>query len=60
MRAGVPPTVRGGPRVRSGELSGSAALRLYHGVVEGHEVHVRGSDPTYGRGVDTRLEVDLG
>jgi nitroimidazol reductase NimA-like FMN-containing flavoprotein (pyridoxamine 5'-phosphate oxidase superfamily) len=42
------------------ELSGSAALRLYHGVMERHEVHVRGSDPTYGRGVDTRLEVDLG
>jgi len=42
------------------ELSGSADLRLYHGVVERHEVHVRGSDPTYGRGVDTRLEVELG
>jgi nitroimidazol reductase NimA-like FMN-containing flavoprotein (pyridoxamine 5'-phosphate oxidase superfamily) len=42
------------------ELSGEADLRLYHGVVGRHEVHVRGSDPTYGRGVDTRLEVDLG
>ena len=41
------------------ELSGEARLRLYHGVVERHEVHVRGSDPTYGRGVDSRMEVDL-
>ena len=41
------------------ELSGEARLRLYHGVVNRHEVHVRGSDPTYGRGVDCRLEVDL-
>jgi nitroimidazol reductase NimA-like FMN-containing flavoprotein (pyridoxamine 5'-phosphate oxidase superfamily) len=42
------------------ELSGPADLRLYHGVVQRHEVHVRGSDPTYGRGVDTRREVVLG
>ena len=42
------------------DLSGTAALRLYHGVVERHEVHVRGSDPVYGRGVDTRREVELG
>lgn len=53
-------------RVRDGargftpnELSGAAELRLYRVDVDRAEIHVRGSDPVRGRGVDTRLEVNL-
>ena len=41
------------------ELSGPADLRLYVATAARLEVHVRGSDPVYGRGVDTRREVTL-
>jgi len=41
------------------ELSGAAALRLFRAEVERAEIHVRGSDPVWGKGVDTRLEVHL-
>jgi hypothetical protein len=36
------------------ELSGSAARRLYRARATSHEVHIRGRDPVYGVGVDTR------
>jgi nitroimidazol reductase NimA-like FMN-containing flavoprotein (pyridoxamine 5'-phosphate oxidase superfamily) len=41
------------------ELSGNAALRLYRAVATRHQVHVRGSDPAYGKGIDHRETVEL-
>ncbi len=42
------------------ELSGDADLRLYRATTAEIAVHVRGSDPSYGTGVDTRLVVPPG
>ena len=39
------------------ELSGDAKLRLYRATASEIAVHVRGSDPSYGTGTDTRLVV---
>jgi Pyridoxamine 5'-phosphate oxidase len=39
------------------QLSGDAVLRLYCAEGTGFEVHVRGRDPRYGTGVDTRRPV---
>lgn len=39
------------------ELSGAAALRLYRATVTSYAVHIRGSHPIYGTGVDARLPV---
>jgi nitroimidazol reductase NimA-like FMN-containing flavoprotein (pyridoxamine 5'-phosphate oxidase superfamily) len=39
------------------ELRGEADLRLYVARATKHEVHIRGGDPTYGTGIDTRREV---
>ena len=53
-------TLSGGARpFTPAELSGAARLRLYHATVVRHEVHVRGSDPDRGRGVDTRATVEI-
>jgi nitroimidazol reductase NimA-like FMN-containing flavoprotein (pyridoxamine 5'-phosphate oxidase superfamily)/uncharacterized glyoxalase superfamily protein PhnB len=41
------------------ELSGSAQLRLYRADATSHAVHIRGSDPTYGTGIDTRVAVAM-
>ena len=41
------------------ELSGDAPLRLYQATAREFAVHIRGSDPTYGRGVDTRMTVQF-
>jgi hypothetical protein len=41
------------------ELSGAAPLRLYRATATSHEVHVRGRDPKYGKGIDTRMTVSL-
>ena len=41
------------------ELSGDAGLRLYRAVATRHEVHVRGSDPAYGKGIDHRETIEL-
>ncbi|GAA4351164.1 pyridoxamine 5'-phosphate oxidase family protein [Angustibacter luteus] len=41
------------------ELSGAAELRLYRLRVVQHDVHVRGSDPVHGTGIDRRVQVDL-
>ena len=41
------------------ELSGSARLRLYRAGATSHAVHIRGSDPTYGTGIDTRVAVAM-
>ena len=44
---------------RPDELSGDADLRLFRARATGYEVHVRGSDPDYGTGIDTRRRVWL-
>ena len=44
---------------RPDELQGPAPLRLYRARVAEHSVLVRGGDPEFGRGVDTRLTVTL-
>ena len=41
------------------ELRPPALLRLYRATVTEHSVLVRGSDPVFGRGVDTRIVVTL-
>jgi nitroimidazol reductase NimA-like FMN-containing flavoprotein (pyridoxamine 5'-phosphate oxidase superfamily) len=53
-------------RVREGaraftpdQLRGESELRLYRVDVDRAEIHVRGGDPVRGKGVDTRLEVNL-
>jgi nitroimidazol reductase NimA-like FMN-containing flavoprotein (pyridoxamine 5'-phosphate oxidase superfamily) len=50
---------KGGRPFAPDELSGAADLRLYLLDVATVEVHARGGHPTWGRGIDTRLEVDL-
>jgi hypothetical protein len=49
----------GAKRLQPRELSGDAVLRLYRARATGHEVHIRGRDPMYGVGVDTRRQVSL-
>ena len=39
------------------ELSGDEDLRLYRARATRHELHVRGSDPDYGTGIDKRVTV---
>lgn len=39
------------------ELSGDGDLRLYRARATRHELHVRGSDPDYGTGIDKRVTV---
>ncbi|MEV6495022.1 hypothetical protein AB0M20_41335, partial [Actinoplanes sp. NPDC051633] len=41
------------------ELSGDGDLRLYVLSATRHEVHIRGADPVYGTGIDTRREISL-
>lgn len=40
------------------ELSGDAELRLYRATAHSVEIHVRGSDPERGTGIDRRLAVE--
>ena len=42
------------------ELRGDADLRLYRATASEIALHVRGSDPSYGTGIDTRLVVPPG
>ena len=42
------------------ELSGDADLRLYRATVETAQVHVRGSHPVWGSGIDRRVTVRVG
>lgn len=39
------------------ELRGVAPLRLYRATVTEVAVHIRGSDPVHGRGIDARLPI---
>jgi hypothetical protein len=41
------------------ELRGPAKLHLYHATVTEHWVLIRGSDPVWGRGTDSRYAVSL-
>ena len=41
------------------ELSGDGDLRLYRARATRHQLHVRGGDPTYGRGIDHRETVTV-
>lgn len=41
------------------ELSGQAQLRLYRATVTGFAVHIRGSHPKFGTGIDTRVPVAM-
>jgi len=41
------------------ELRGAEPLRLYRATVTAHAVHIRGSDPTYGEGIDSRREITM-
>ncbi|MBO3747579.1 pyridoxamine 5'-phosphate oxidase family protein [Streptosporangiaceae bacterium NEAU-GS5] len=41
------------------ELSGEAPLRLYRAAASGIAVHIRGSHPTLGTGIDARVPVDM-
>ena len=53
-------SVRSGVRAYGvDELSGDAELRLYRAVVRSTEIHVRGSDPERGTGIDRRLTVQM-
>lgn len=50
---------RGGARPFSREeLTGDGDLRLYVATATSYEVLVRGGDPRYGRGTDTRMPAD--
>ncbi len=41
------------------ELSGAEDLRLYRARATRHQLHVRGGDPTYGKGIDHRETVTV-
>ncbi|HEY3531368.1 MAG TPA: pyridoxamine 5'-phosphate oxidase family protein [Nocardioides sp.] len=49
---------RGGRRFAPEELSGDGDLRLYVATATAYDVHVRGSHPTYGTGIDRRMATD--
>ncbi|HEY0538927.1 MAG TPA: pyridoxamine 5'-phosphate oxidase family protein [Actinoallomurus sp.] len=46
-------------RFELGELLSPALLRLYRATVTEHSVLIRGGDPDYGRGADSRMTVFL-
>jgi nitroimidazol reductase NimA-like FMN-containing flavoprotein (pyridoxamine 5'-phosphate oxidase superfamily) len=50
---------RGARAFAPAEVSGPAPIRLYRAIAATHELHIRGSDPVHGRGVDSRLAVPL-
>lgn len=50
---------RGGRPFAPEELRGDELLRLYRARADSHAVHIRGSHPELGSGIDRRVEVDL-
>ena len=50
---------RGARPFEPNELTSPARLRLYRATVIDYAVHIRGSDPRYGDGVDRRLPTTL-
>jgi nitroimidazol reductase NimA-like FMN-containing flavoprotein (pyridoxamine 5'-phosphate oxidase superfamily) len=58
LDAAFDPETRGGRAFSVDELSGSGDLRLYVATATTYEVHVRGSHPTHGTGIDRRMPAD--
>src|SRR5262249_23659181 len=52
------PETRGGVAFAPEELTGDADLRLYVATATAYDVHVRGSHPTHGTGIDRRVATD--
>lgn len=52
------PETRGARRFGVDELTGDADLRLYVATATAYDVHVRGSHPTHGTGIDRRVATD--
>jgi len=52
------PETRGARAFTVDELSGDGDLRLYVATVTACDVHVRGSHPTHGTGIDRRVATD--
>jgi hypothetical protein len=50
--------LRGGRAFTPDELDSAADLRLYRAEAIAYDVHVRGSDPVHGSGVDKRMPAD--
>ena len=48
---------RGGRPFSPAELTGDADLRLFRADVDSYAVHIRGSHPDFGTGIDTRASV---
>jgi uncharacterized protein YhbP (UPF0306 family) len=46
-------------RIEPGEVLVSGLFRLYHAKAVEHSVLIRGGDPRYGRGADSRMTVEL-
>ena len=52
------PDTRGARAFSVDELSGAGDLRLYVATATSYDVHVRGSHPTHGTGIDRRVATD--
>jgi nitroimidazol reductase NimA-like FMN-containing flavoprotein (pyridoxamine 5'-phosphate oxidase superfamily) len=52
------PETRGARRFGVDELTGDGDLRLYVATATAYDVHVRGSHPTHGTGIDRRVATD--
>jgi hypothetical protein len=52
------PGTRGARAFTVDELSGEGDLRLYVATATSYDVHVRGSHPTHGTGIDRRVGID--
>ncbi len=52
------PVHRGARAFTADELSGDGDLRLYVATATAYDVHVRGSHPTHGAGIDRRMATD--
>jgi uncharacterized pyridoxamine 5'-phosphate oxidase family protein len=52
------PATRGARAFTPEELSGEGDLRLYVATATAFDVHVRGSHPTHGTGIDRRVTTD--
>ncbi len=52
------PETRGARAFTVAELSGDGDLRLYVATATSYDVHVRGSHPTHGTGIDRRVGID--
>jgi Pyridoxamine 5'-phosphate oxidase len=50
--------LRGGHAFTAAELSRDEPLRLYRAEATSYDVHVRGSDPVHGSGIDKRMPAD--